>query len=62
MMETQESARPSVDGDFIRGPSRKYEKIIQKLESDVRGHIRLEHEMKIHMDYLENKIELFQGQ
>jgi chromosome segregation ATPase len=38
----------------VRGP--------QKLESDVRGHIRLEHEMKIHMDYLENKIELFQAQ
>ena len=36
-----------------------YEKIIQKLESDVRGHIRLEHEMKIHMDYLEGKIEKF---
>ncbi len=35
---------------------------MQKLEGDVRGHIRLEHEMKIHMDYLENKIELFQGQ
>ena len=63
-METQESARSSVKGnaDFIRGPPRKYEKLIQKLESDVRGHIRLEHEMKIHMDYLENKIELFQAQ
>jgi chromosome segregation ATPase len=46
----------------VRGPQKKYEKIIQKLESDVRGHIRLEHEMKIHMDYLENKIELFQAQ
>ena len=42
--------------------------MIQKLESDVRGHIKvsqlrrsysyqLEHEMKIHMDYLEGKIE-----
>jgi hypothetical protein len=62
MMETQESARAPVDNhnpDYIRGPPRKYEKMMQKLESDVRGHIRLEHEMKIHMDYLENKIELF---
>ena len=67
MMETQESARSSIKGreavshggDLKRGPPRKYEKLIQKLESDVRGHIRLEHEMKIHMDYLENKIELF---
>ena len=61
MMETQESARSSHpgQGEYVRGPPRKYEKLIQKLESDVRGHIRLEHEMKIHMDYLENKIELF---
>lgn len=34
-----------------------YERIIQKLEADIRGHIRLEHEMKIHMDYLEGKAE-----
>jgi predicted transcriptional regulator len=36
-----------------------YEKMVQKLESDVRGHIKLEHEMKIHMDYLEHKLEQF---
>ena len=42
---------------IARGPPLVYEKIIQKLESDIRGHIRLEHEMKIHMDYLEGKIE-----
>jgi len=33
--------------------------MIQKLESDVRGHIKLEHEMKIHMDYLEHKLEQY---
>ena len=37
-----------------------YEKMVQKLESDVRGHIKLEHEMKIHMDYLEHKLEQYQ--
>lgn len=42
------------------GPPVVYEKIIQKLESDIRGHIRLEHEMKIHMDYLEGKVEKFE--
>ena len=59
MMETQESARSQLSSrpDVVRGPPKKYEKILQKLESDIRGHIRLEHEMKIHMDYLENKIE-----
>lgn len=36
--------------------------MIQKLESDVRGHFKLEHEMKIHMDYLEGKIEAFAAQ
>ena len=29
----------------------------QKLEGDVRGHIKLELEMKVHIDYLENKVE-----
>lgn len=46
---------------MIKGPPRKYEKIIEKLETDVRGHIRLEHEMKIHMDYLEDKVERLQS-
>jgi len=60
--DLEESARshtrknPQASG-MIKGPPRKYEKIIEKLESDVRGHIRLEHEMKIHMDYLEDKVE-----
>ena len=50
MMETQESSRSHVNTaaaagrvnpDFVRGPPRKYEKLIEKLESDVRGHIRV---------------------
>ena len=61
-------ASASKDGSSIRmkrivknkGPPLVYEKIIQKLESDIRGHIRLEHEMKIHMDYLEGKVEKLQ--
>lgn len=44
----------------IKEPPKEYEKIIQKLEADIRGHIRLEHEMKIHMDYLEAKVEKFE--
>lgn len=55
-------------------PPKQYEKMLQKLESDIRGHIRvrpnhcffkyliifslqLEHEMKIHLDYLEGRVE-----
>lgn len=43
MMETQETHRSvtSKNPDFIKGPSKKYEKIIQKMEADVRGHIRV---------------------
>ena len=45
MMETQESSRSRagnhMNSEFVRGPPRKYEKLIEKLESDVRGHIRV---------------------
>lgn len=44
----------------LKEPPKEYERIIQKLEADIRGHIRLEHEMKIHMDYLEAKVEKFE--
>ena len=50
MMETQESARTNrqTEGDFIRGPPKKYEKILQKLESDIRGHIRVSNLYRLH--------------
>ena len=49
MMETVESSRSRFNNDvvnvagsgLVRGPPRKYEKIIEKLESDIRGHIRV---------------------
>ena len=44
MLETQESARTEREErnpGYVRGPPKKYEKLIQKLESDVRGHIRI---------------------
>lgn len=55
IITTQKNGRKTA-----RGPPKEYEKIIQKLEADIRGHIRLEHEMKIHMDYLEAKVEKFE--
>ena len=46
--------------------------MLQKLEADIRGHIRvillypnnpqLEHEMKIHLDYLEGRVEELEHQ
>ena len=65
-VDAQPGATPSQEGNQSkakkkvlksRGPPLVYEKISQKLEADIRGHIRLEHEMKIHMDYLEGKVE-----
>mmetsp|Transcript_3673 Transcript_3673/g.3602 ORF Transcript_3673/g.3602 Transcript_3673/m.3602 type:complete len:164 (-) Transcript_3673:1259-1750(-) len=41
----------------LEEPPKEYEKMLQKLEADIRGHIRLEHEMKIHLDYLEGRVE-----
>jgi hypothetical protein len=58
MVENNETG--DIGGGKKIGPPAVYEKIIQKLESDIRGHIRLEHEMKIHMDYLEGKVEKFE--
>ena len=56
-----ESNKKGDKNEYKKGePPREYEKIIQKLEADIRGHIRLEHEMKIHMDYLEAKVEKFE--
>ena len=56
MVKTTKATKMTAKGE----PPKEYEKIIQKLEADIRGHIRLEHEMKIHMDYLEAKVEKFE--
>ena len=56
----QTSSNQKASKNRKEGPPSTYEKIIQKLEADIRGHIRLEHEMKIHMDYLEGKVEKFE--
>jgi hypothetical protein len=39
----------------------EYEKIIRKLEGDIRNHIKLEYQMKLHNEYLEGKIENSDG-
>ena len=57
MIESGETSKANNTAKPGKGPPLVYEKVIQKLEADIRGHIRLEHEMKIHMDYLEGKLE-----
>ena len=34
-----------------------YEEIIQKLEGDIRKHIRIEHQLKLHIESTEDRIE-----
>ncbi len=35
----------------------EYEKMIQKLERDVRDHIKIQQQLKLHIETLQNKIE-----
>ena len=35
----------------------EYEKIIQKLENDVREHIKVQQQLKLHIDSIQNKVE-----
>jgi len=35
----------------------EYEQLIQNLEAEIRNHIRIEHQLKIHIDDIESKIE-----
>lgn len=34
-----------------------YEQMIQKLEGDVRNHIRIEQQLKLHIESIQNKLE-----
>ena len=38
-------------------PPKEYEKVIQKLEADVRNHIRVEQQLKLHIETVHNKME-----
>ena len=62
------SSRKSVDGRFPDALStssmggcpscpRVYEEIIQGLEADVRKHIRIEHQLKLHIESIEDRVE-----
>jgi TolA-binding protein len=42
---------------FKDGPPKEYEESIQKLEGDVRMHIRVEQQMRLHIENLQQKIE-----
>lgn len=49
--KSQDSGRVSTE------PPQDYEEVIQKFEGDIRKHIRIEQQMKIHSDNLQQKLE-----
>ena len=41
-------------------PPKEYEKVIQKLEGDIRNHIRVEQQLKLHIETVHNKMEEYE--
>lgn len=41
----------------IEGPPKIYEEIMIQLEADVRKHIRIEHQLKLHIESVEDRVE-----
>ena len=42
---------------FALEPPMEYEEIIQKLEGDVRKHIRIQNQLKLHIESLQSKVD-----
>ena len=42
---------------FAMEPPMEYEEIIQKLESDIRKHIRIQNQLKLHIESLQAKVD-----
>ena len=51
------SAQASSRGEFPTEAPKGYEQMLQKLEEEVRGHIRVEQQLKLHIDNLQSKME-----
>ena len=59
-MEESEKQRLNSSADSTaasEGPPKDYEEIIQKLEGDVRNHIRIEQQLKLHIESIQYKLE-----
>jgi transcription elongation factor Elf1 len=41
----------------MEGPPKVYEEIMRNLEADVRKHIRIEHQLKLHIESVEDRVE-----
>ena len=49
--------RSSVDTDAVPSCPELYEKLIQDLEADVRKHIRIQQQLKLHIEGVEDRVE-----
>ena len=41
----------------IEGPPKIYEEVMRQLEADIRKHIRIEHQLKLHIESVEDRVE-----
>jgi len=41
----------------MEGPPKVYEEIMRQLEADIRKHIRIEHQLKLHIESVEDRVE-----
>jgi hypothetical protein len=51
-VSSQQSHFSSIDP-----PPKVYEEIMRQLESDIRKHIRIEHQLKLHIESVEDRVE-----
>ena len=47
----------SISDKYKDGPPKEYEEVIIKLEGDIRMHIRVEQQMRLHIENLQQRIE-----
>ena len=54
-----ESQRSSLSSSLTQrdGPPKEYEELIQSLEAEVRKHIRIEQQLKLHIESIEYRVE-----
>jgi len=57
-LKTDKSDSPKSNSDQI-DPQRDYEQMIQKLEEEARNHIRVEQQLKLHIENLQTKLDEF---
>ena len=41
----------------MEGPPKVYEEIMRNLEADIRKHIRIEHQLKLHIESVEDRVD-----